>query len=223
MVAALVIALAGCGVPGGPAPVRELMVNHYDLAAQLRESALIGDLAGVRRSAVRLADLQRPTDLGPERAPQLLPLSRAARDASLSESVDEAARASARVARSCGDCHLANGAGLGDRLAAGPAPSGGAAREHVAVLSRVSGLLWNGVAGPSDDLWSAGAEALGGSGTLSAQSAPGLPTEYVDLARARLQRLGGEAVRASGAEGRERMLGEIWATCAECHSRAGVG
>jgi hypothetical protein len=45
------------------------MLTHFDMASNLREAALRGDLTGVRRAAARLADLERPPDLGPDLAP----------------------------------------------------------------------------------------------------------------------------------------------------------
>jgi hypothetical protein len=48
------------------------MLTHFDMASNLREAALRGDLTGVRRAAARLADLERPPDLGPDLAPSAL-------------------------------------------------------------------------------------------------------------------------------------------------------
>ena len=55
LVAAAALMVAACSPARGPAPVREHMVSHYDLATDLRAAALRGDLAGVRRAAAGLA------------------------------------------------------------------------------------------------------------------------------------------------------------------------
>jgi cytochrome c553 len=195
------------------------MLTHFDMASNLREAALRGDLTGVRMAAARLADLERPPDLGPDLAPQFLPLSRAAREAGRARSVEEAAQATARVARACADCHVANRVGLGDRLSASPEPG---RANHGAAASRAAGLLWNGVAGPSDPLWLTGAAALAGAGPLPEAPAGRLPSGYAEDAGLRLSRLAQDASAATSAEERDRLLGEIWTTCAGCHSLAGV-
>ncbi|HSH75865.1 MAG TPA: hypothetical protein VLA09_09305, partial [Longimicrobiales bacterium] len=127
--------MAGCTFGRGPEPVRDQMLAHFELAAELRQSALMGDLRGVRRAADRLVDLERPPDLAADRGDDVLPLARAARDAGRARTADEAARATARVARACADCHLASRVGLGNRLGV-PYTEGAAARRHTPALAR---------------------------------------------------------------------------------------
>jgi cytochrome c553 len=216
------MAAAACSAARGPAPVREQMVTHFDLATDLRRAALLGDLAAVRRSAALLADLERPRDLRPDQASRLGPLAQVAREAGRAQTVDEAARATARVAQACADCHVANGVGLGSLLEVGPLPTRRGVRGHMAELSRASELLWTGVAAPSDTLWEAGATALTAAGPLPTGLAQELPATYVYDAGLRLRRLGQDAATAAGAVERDRLLGEIWATCSDCHARVGI-
>jgi cytochrome c553 len=217
-VAAAALLLAGCTTGRGPEPIREQMLAHFEVAADLREAAFLGDLNGVRRASNRLVDLERPGDLGPDQGRQLLPLARAARDAATAESVDGAARAAARVPRACADCHLANRVPLGDRLGVPPAPGGRGARRHALGLARAAGLLWNGVAGPSERLWQSGAAALRETGPLPPDMARALPAAYVDDADLRMQELAAIATTATAREDRDRVLADVFATCAGCHA-----
>jgi cytochrome c553 len=210
------LALAGCAVGSGPGTVREGMLTHFDMAAEMREAALRGDSSGARRAANRLADLERPPDLGSELAPQFLPLTRAAREVGRAQSAEETARAAAQVARACADCHVANRVGLGDRLGASPAP---ARADHGAESTRAAGLLWNGVAGPSDPLWSTGATALAAAAPPPQAPAGRLPAGYADEAALRLGQLAREASVVTAPEERDRLLADLWATCADCHTR----
>jgi cytochrome c553 len=214
-----VLWLAGCTAGQGRGNVRQQMFAHFDRASELRAAALRGDLSAVRRAADLLADLERPSDLGPDLAPQFLPFTRVARDAGRASSPDEAARATARVASACADCHVANRVGLGERLGVPPAPRLG---DHAQEAAHAAGLLWNGVAGPSDVLWRTGAAALEEAGPPPAVPPGRLPAGYGDDAQAHLRQLAGDASAAALPGERDRLLGEIWATCAGCHSLAGL-
>lgn len=223
MAVATTLVAAACSTAPGPAPVREQMQTHFDLALDLRAAALVGDLHAVRRAAAGLADLQRPRDLSREHRSQLGPLARVARDAERAETVSDAAHETARVAQACADCHVANGVRLEGRLAAGPAGTAAGVRGHMSELRRASDALWNGAAGPSDALWRAGAKAIATAGPLPTGLARSLSATYVYDAGLRLRRLGTEASAAQGPEERIRVLGDVWATCAGCHTRAEVG
>jgi cytochrome c553 len=194
------------------------MLTHFDMAADLRHAALMGDLVGVRRSATLLADLERPPDLGPEHQPRLIPLARAARAAGLARSSEEAARATADVARACADCHVAAGVGLEELLSLEPRPGVAPASAHAPALGPASSLLWSGVAAPSERHWRAGLEALEAAGPIDAEARRGLPPEYVVEIERRIARLTEEADRATAPDERSRLLGEIWSACADCHS-----
>lgn len=177
----------------------------------------MGDLAQFRSTAEALAELDPAHNLAPDLILQLGPLRWEARAGAGARSTVAAARASAEIGRTCGECHVANDAGLGDRFVVGEAPAGGSAGRHMAGLAWVSRLLWDGLVGPSEETWSAGARALAEAGTLPEGLASSVPVRDVDLASERLRRLASEAAAARETPDRVRVLAQIWATCANCH------
>lgn len=221
----LTAVLVGVGCAAAPepfmgSPTRGQMIAHFDLAIELRGHAIRGDLQRFRSTAQDLADLDPARDLPTDVILQLGPMRWEAQAGASARTNEAAAQAAAEVARTCGDCHLANDAGLGDRfVAAAPQPSEDTER-HMAGLAWTSRLLWEGLAGPSDRAWAAGADALMTGGALPDELLRALPDRDVQFASDRLQRLGREAAEAQEPEYRVRALGEIWATCSECHTRA---
>lgn len=218
-----VLVSIGCSTAPEPfmgSPTRGQMIAHFDLAIELRGHAIRGDLQRFRSTADALADLDPARDLPPEVILQLGPMRWEARTGAEARTNEAAAQAAAEVARTCGDCHVANEVALGDRfVAAAPQPSDDTER-HMAGLAWTTRLLWEGLAGPSDRAWDAGAEALISGGALPDEMLGVLPERDVRFASDRLRRLGREAADAREPEYRVRALGEIWATCSECHTSA---
>jgi mono/diheme cytochrome c family protein len=212
----------GCSSAPAPyqgSPTRGQMLAHFDLALELRAHAINGDLARFRMAAQELADLDPAHDLPAEIILQLGPMRWEAQAAAGARTVEAAAQGAAEVARTCGDCHAANGVPLGDRFVVGERPPTGDTEQHMAGLAWITRLLWDGLVGPSDVTWNAGARALAEAGALPDELLTELPERDVRFASDRLQRLAGEAAAAREPEHRVQALGEIWATCSDCHSR----
>jgi len=217
-VAALVWACAPRPAPYQGSPSRGQMITHFDLAVDARGYAIMGDLDAFRDAADDLAELQPADDLPAELWLQFGPLRYEARAGGQARTLEEAAMASARIAESCGACHEANGVGLGDRFTIGGPPPPGTTGRHMAGLAWASRLLWDGLIGPSDRTWSAGAEGLGELGVLPEGLPADLPAGDVRVASVRLQQLAERALLSFEPEERISVLGEIWATCAGCHT-----
>lgn len=222
---AALLALAACSPgpsPEEPGAVRERMVNHYDIALELRAHAIAGDLTRARATARALAELETTPDLPAEIFLQLGPLRHEAEVMADARTVEAAARGAAEVAATCGACHQANGVELPSAI---PGPTPGRAtndlQAHMEGLSRITRRLWSGLVAPNDDDWQAGTADLIAVGGLPGGLEGMVPAQDVTLAADRLSRLAEEAASAHEDRFRVRALGEIWGTCAECHVSLG--
>ena len=222
MVVGLVALVVGCSTGPDPymgSPTRGQMLSHFDLALEARSYAIRGDLNSFREATSQLADLEPARDLPAEVLLQLGPMRWEAREAALAETPKEAARASARLAGTCGECHVANDVPLGDRFTLGGPPPAGSTGRHMAGLAWASRLLWDGLIGPSDRTWFTGAEGLIELGALPEGMTTAISPGDVAVAGARLRQLGERATYARDVELRIEVLGDVWTTCAACHVR----
>lgn len=217
----LLLAVGACVARPAPhegSPTRGQMITHFDYAVDARGAAISGDVDAFRRAASALADLAPARDLPDEVMLQLGPMRWEAREGAQVETPGEAATAAARIAETCGTCHIANGIPLGDRFTLGGPPPAGSVGRHMGGLAWASRLLWDGLIGPSDRTWFTGAEGLIELGALPEGMDPVLPAGEVAVYATRLRQLGERATRSREATDRVEVLGEIWATCAGCHT-----
>ena len=220
---ALVGALLAAACTPRPAPFmgspsRGQMITHFDLAVEARGHAITGDVEAFRRAATDLAALEPARDLPAEIILQLGPMRWEAREGGRARTREDAAIAAARIAETCGTCHEANGVPLGERFTlGGPPPSGSPAR-HMGGLAWASRLLWDGLIGPSDRTWYAGAEGLAELGALPEGLTADVSGATIEEGGRRLRALARQATQANDAAARVEVLGEIWATCAGCHT-----
>lgn len=196
---------------------RGQMITHFDLALEARDLTIMGDVPLFRATARDLAELQPARDLPDELMLQLGPMRWEARAAAEASTVDEAARGTAEIARTCGDCHEANDAGLGERFTVGGPPPAGSDRRHMAGLAWATRLLWDGLVGPSDRTWYVGAEGLIELGALPEGIEDRRAREAVADASEHLRALGRAAASAESAEERVPVLADILSACGDCH------
>ncbi len=205
----------------GPTPVQQQMYSHFQAALELRAGALFGDAEMLASAGARLATEPVSEELpaGSERF--VRQMREAAVTASEAPTDSQRRRAAANVARSCGTCHKAYQVGP-DFVVGGPVP-GETLGMHMARQSRVSRLLWDGLIGPSEETWAAGAAAL-------AEAAP-FPREIVSRvqdtrvledAQQQLRILGTQAGQTTDPDERAQVLARVWGVCAGCHQLAGA-
>jgi len=217
-----VVLAASCSSRPEPymgSPSRGQMLTHFDLALEARGHAIGGDLERFRDVMEDLADLEPADDLGADIILQLGPMRWEAREGALAENTAEAAVASAKLARTCGDCHVANDVPLGERFTIGGPPPAGTTQRHMGGLAWASRLLWDGLVGPSDETWFTGSEGLMELGSLPEGIRPLLPPGDFDVAGARLRQLGERGTLARDGDMRVEVLSEVWGVCADCHIR----
>ena len=127
-----------------------------------------------------------------------------------------------RMAAACGSCHIASGGG--PRFVIGSEPGDGASTgkrmiRHIWATDR----MWEGLAGPSDDMWIAGSRVLAEGeealeGAIRASSSPEAARGFL----AEIGRLGREGQTATTQEARASVYGRLLATCYGCHRTTGV-
>lgn len=224
--AAATLALGACQPSPAPtttSPVQSTMYRHFAVARDMRSLAVTGDLEQLRTDAEALTVTEETWGLPPGSGDYLARMRSAASGVAKATDLEGAAVAVAQVARTCGECHLAKDADLGQRFQVAQPLVNDPATRHVNYLSWASRLLWNGLLGPSDRLWGIGAGALADLESIPEPSAPVVPAEEAERARHRLAELGAEAVTQDDPVSRATTLGRIWAVCGGCHSQAGVG
>jgi cytochrome c553 len=196
------------------------MFEHFALARDLRTQAASGDLGELRATADELARLEETWGLPPGSEAYLAQVREAATRAAHAEDHAAASQAVADLARTCGDCHVANESSLGQRFQVAEPLVDDPTRRHVNYLAWVSRLLWDGLVGPSERMWRAGAEALAAVDGVPTPRASHVPQGELDRTSELLRSL---ALRAGDAEdplARADLVADVWTVCAECHEAA---
>jgi cytochrome c553 len=199
------------------------MWSHFDAAADLHAAVVRGDLPVARDAASWLAEHGEP-DL-PEGSQPLLDQMRAsARRVASAADLSEAARGTADVARSCGACHAAYGPGPVFRGSGVPPVEGAGVTLEMRRHDWAAGRLWEGLIGPSDAAWAAGARVLGQAafGPDAMMDRTELPPNAPALER-RVHDIGRRAAGAADTAARAELYGELLGTCAACHTAAHRG
>ncbi len=233
-VTALVVSIAAataCGrggpppsaVGGGPATkssapwdVREQMKEHFVAASGMRDALIRGDVdAFTSAAAVIATESERGATWGRSDA-----VRDAASRARMAETIPAAARALSDLAVACGDCHRARGKPKGAVPAPPPAFAGGnpvMARHRWAVER-----MWEGLSSPSDEAWKKGSDAFADAPLVGDAFAGRDPTVQASAfaLSARAHALGVRARTATATGDRANIFGEMFATCADCHSLA---
>ncbi len=192
------------------------MHTRFEAARRIEQAIAFSDLERARAEAHDLAVLDEPDVLLTWR-PYFDAVRDAAHQVELTGSVIDAARVTATLGRRCADCHEAISARI--TLPAEPRPA-----DDPRLAGKMLGhqwaavQMWQGLIGPSDDHWLAGAHALTTVPlTIVAQSVtPSSELDIDDVARVRLY--AHRALTATARDVRAELFGTLLATCAHCHA-----
>ena len=133
------------------------MWQHYQRVEQIQDAVVMGNLEWAREEAQRLVDHEAAPDLPPGSERVAAQMRGYAMEIADADSIEGAALATANMARTCGQCHETYGRGpvfgattasLKDQADAVPAMA-----QHQWAFDR----MWDGLVGPSDSSWVAGA------------------------------------------------------------------
>ena len=207
------------GSAGAPPALRALMAEHFSRAASVKNAVIAGDLQASKEDAEWMAKHELSRSLPDRWRPHVQAMQAAAQRVVDATDTATAARATADMGQACGSCHRALG-GPKFQVGSPPAEGSGAAIQmmrHEWAVDR----MWEGLIGPSDAAWVKGSEALGGAILIKKALEKSVPPEVESLAR-KIRDLG-EKSRSAAPEERAALYGEFLGTCAECHSKLGVG
>lgn len=204
--------------PPSTAKVGDVMTDHFLIVTWARDSVIVGLLEPLREPLNTLAAYRYEGMDVPAWSAQLAELQAAARLTASAQTLDVAAAGVATMGRICGDCHTQKHGGptvapppkdLGHYYAKDFVP------ERMERHMIAADLLWEGLTGPSDATWKAGADALV---NAPEQLDEELPVRFeTDLREIRA--LGVKASEASTLSDRADAFGLLLATCADCHTR----
>jgi cytochrome c553 len=193
------------------------MFAHFMQVGVLQSAVVNGDVDGTRRPARWLASHQE-SQFPAAAQPALEQMRAEARVILAQNELTEIASSLARMGVACGTCHQTTGGGPHLNTSEAP-PLTNAPDEHM--LRHVWALdrMWEGLIGPSDAAWRAGAAALGnaplhfGAGTVSPQ---------VEELAAKVHELAESARAAVAEKDRATLYGGLLQTCALCHEDLGM-
>ena len=203
--------------PPDNASIADVMGDHFMITTWARDAVIAGSLDALREPLTALADY-RYDDVPPGGwVTWIAQLQQAARLTSTAESLDVAAMGVATMGRTCGECHRESGGGPAIPPATDPLERFESDRldERMGRHMWASELLWEGLTGPSDAVWTAGAKTLVDAPDELDEALP----EHFDEQLRAVKELGVAAGGSSNLADRANVYGLLISTCAQCHSR----
>jgi len=232
---ALALVWAGCETPKPsvqpPATPEETlsahMEEHLDRVTETRDAVIAGDLEAAKESATWLSEHEPAAQIQEAWIPHVENMKQAVAGASAWATIEEASRAVAEMAHSCGQCHTTVAATITRAPVPEPQPGKGIAA-HMRLHAAAADRMWKGLVSPSELSWGMGARTIGvkalGPGDLGLEGTA--PEAIVELAKA-VHTLGVKAAEAAAGEERVTAYAELLGTCGGCHKRlrsaAGAG
>ena len=224
--AALILFASACGSPQpvqDPAPVASEdstvtdMHLHFDDVNAIQLAIISGNLNAVRD----LANKARAGFSG-ESPPGWAPFVERSMASTemlvVAEDLQMAARIASTMAGTCGDCHRTQGVQVVDHQAVAPPREEDKFSDFMIQHRWAADRMWEGIIGPSDSAWQAGAEAL--ASTSLTNEDVGVRLEMTPEIETLLAQIRGDAAVARttlGAAARQELYGRFLAGCAGCH------
>jgi len=210
----------GCGNPPSPeteSPVGYHMYDRMARTAALQQAVLAGDLEAARAPA-RWLDTHNDTEiLGGDAEVYVARMRVTAGQISSARTVEEAARYLGEMGTACGACHQSAGIPVDFRWLPLP-PASGEIDAHMVRHRWAVDRLWEGLVGPSEEAWDAGAKALAQPSLhITRTTAEAGRRHRAEAGDALVQRLGVLATEDGGAEERAELFSEVVGACHDCH------
>jgi cytochrome c553 len=221
--AVLVVGSLGCTPKTGP-DVAPRMRGHFARAGELYAAVAAGDLAAVRVQAEAMRDEETGAGMSARARTYIEQLNAFAGLAARAPDVGTAASAVARVGATCGSCHRAMKRGPAYQPGSGP-PAGAAPVTARMIRHRwAADRLWEGLIGPSDTAWTAGASALIDAPLYTdALTRDVEQYEPVTALTWTVHDIGARALMESDLTARAALYGQLLGTCAHCHELLKIG
>lgn len=206
----------GPGLATAAAAAHRRMHVRFAAASRAQQAIAFSDLERARSEAHDIAALDESEVLRAWQ-PYFESLRAAAHQVELSTNLRDAAQRTATLGQRCASCHLAIGARVAfpaeTRPAAGPTPA-----MRMPGHQRAAAQMWQGLIGPSDAHWFAGARALSTvrATSFAPRAMPASEPALDDLARIRLY--ASRALAADPRDARAELFGKLLTTCTHCHA-----
>jgi hypothetical protein len=205
--------------PVAPA-IEDYMTDHFVIATWSRDAVINGVLEALREPLDAIADFDYSAVTPEEWMPRVSRMQAAARATATAPSLTIAAAGVAAMAAECGDCHAEHRKGpyFGPDIKAPKTPPPDSLGERMQRHLWAADRMWEGLTGPSNEAWNAGASALARAPGGSPASELPLPADFVERLTD-LRRLGKSALEVRRPEQRAKTYGLLIASCAGCHAR----
>jgi cytochrome c553 len=193
------------------------MQDHFASVMKIANAVVDGDLEAAQEAAAWFLEHVTEEGLAAGWVPHVARMRESAQRVTTAGDLGAAADATGAMLVRCGECHRAVGASPRFVESIEPALRETAQAEmerHQWALGRLS----EGLIGPSEQAWSAGAETLRAPPTCATRAA----TEVADVAVVHklardFDRLAARTRKTADFEARGRLYGDLLATCAACH------
>lgn len=212
--------LGGCSWGFGPGKAEAPeMHRQFSQTVDIQTGVILGDLDQARSAAGRIAAHQAESPTSATGRYQV-EIREYAALASQTEDPDTVSGLLGRMAVRCGECHQATSGGPRFVLSGGPAQGSPSAQHMITHLWAVD-RMWEGLIGPSEESWKAGAEALLASWENGPMALPAFSGESLAEPTPQMRQLAREATAADALEDRAATYGRVLATCNRCHGSMG--
>jgi hypothetical protein len=195
---------------------QQRMHVRYGAARALEIDLARSDLDSARRSAQVISQLDEP-DAMFEWQPYMFAVRNAARQVVIAGDIVAAARMTGMLGMRCAECHVAIKANV--TFPERPRPSSDPTLAVQMVDHQWATVeMWEGLIGPANDRWIAGARALTTAplNIVAQATTPAFAGDIDDVSRIRLYAR--RALAATSDDARAEVFGTMLATCAHCHA-----
>jgi cytochrome c556 len=215
--AALMAGVLGCGPQFGP-EVAPRMRGHFARAADLYDAVAAGDLSSARAQAEAISQEETGAGLAGRAKAYIEQMNTFAGLAARAPDVATASTAVAQVGATCGSCHAAMKQGPHYAVVEGPPPAATAVETRMLRHRWAADRLWEGLIGPSDTAWAAGASALIDAPLYTdALTREVEQYEPVTALAWTVHDIGARARMDQDHAARTQLFGQLLGTCARCH------
>jgi hypothetical protein len=201
-------------VDATPATVQQQMTRHFATVVDVQRAIMRGHLDKARDSARLLVAYEEPAIEGG--APFVAEMRRAAEALIAANDLPTAAVASAGLGRTCSRCHEATSAVIAFAWEPEPEPDP-SLRVQMLRHQWAAARLWEGLVGPSNEMWIQGSEALATAKLDLLAAGRGVARGDLEALATNVHVLAERAKTTTDHGARATLYGALLSTCAGCH------
>ncbi len=194
--------------------VRQVMQAHFTLAVDVQRAITRGHLDAARESARALIAYDAPDIEGG--APFVADMKQAATALVAAKDLPSAGTLAAVLGRTCSRCHEATNAVIAFAWEPQPDPDP-SLRIQMQRHQWAAARLWEGVVGPSDEMWNQGVDALAAADIDALVAARGVDRGDTKALAKHVHELAARAKQTTDPGARAQLYGDLLSTCAGCH------